>query len=86
MHLVREICVFQLQTFKEHEMNRIALIAALLALALTACGQKTQTPAAVAPTVVATTETTSAVVTTSAVAATPAAAVAPAAPAAAMKK
>jgi len=48
-----EICVYQLQTLKEHEMKRIALVAALLALALTACGKKpAEAPAAavVAPT------------------------------------
>jgi predicted small lipoprotein YifL len=31
-------------------MKRIALVAALLTLALTACGQKTEVPAVVAPT------------------------------------
>ncbi|MEO8343948.1 MAG: hypothetical protein ABI536_08995, partial [Gallionella sp.] len=46
----REIFVSQLQTLKEHQMKRIALVAALLTLALTACGQKTETPAVVAPT------------------------------------
>ena len=41
-------CVFQLQTLKEHEMKRIALVTALLALALTACGQKPAEAPAVA--------------------------------------
>jgi hypothetical protein len=45
---IREICVFQLQTLKEHEMKRIALVTALLALALTACGQKAAEAPAVA--------------------------------------
>jgi ABC-type transport system substrate-binding protein len=48
-------CIFQLPTIQGNKMKRISLIAALLALALSACGQKaaeTDAPAA-APTVAA---------------------------------
>ncbi len=45
----REICVFQLQTLQGNlEMKRIALVTALLAIALTACGQKAAEAPAVA--------------------------------------
>jgi hypothetical protein len=39
---------FNFKLSKEHEMKRIALVAALLALALTACGQKAAEAPAVA--------------------------------------
>jgi hypothetical protein len=41
------ICAHQLSTLKEIKMKRTALVAALLALALTACGKKAESTAAV---------------------------------------